>query len=441
MCLKNSYKPSILVSRPMKTNFFPLQQLISRAETSLDDSDVAFFYDLIAIGELITKLSALFLIANIESDVERTRYRYEYQLVRADGIGTFAEVIGNVLRGSTADVISSNLRDMEVVEMTCKCKEGTWQRKCNDELNACLDILELQYNQLTNKSSLLIWFTNFAILRNKTKGHGSITSQQCSNINKPLANSMRIIIENLSIFKRPWAFMHRNYSGKYRISPLNEVKGAFDFLKKHNNYEYIDGIYCITDKPRIVNLIYSDSELSYFEIVNGNFTDKGEYECLNYYTNKKSIKNGEDYLLPPTKLPESQTSGTLEMNVCGDAFTNLPIGLSDYIKRDELEEELTNILLDNQRYPIVTLKGRGGIGKTSLAIQVINNLLKQHPKRYDVVVWFSSRDVDLLMEGPKAVRATVANQKDIAAEYFSQVGKIDVLAKKQIEMFSEEFNS
>lgn len=88
-----------------------------------------------------------------------------------------------------------------------------------------------------------------------------------------------------------------------------------------------------------------------------------------------------------------------------------------------MEDELKKVLLEKERYPIVTLKGRGGIGKTSLAIHVIDEIINTFPNRFQVIVWFSARDVDLMVEGPKQVQAVVANQKDISIEYYSQIGE------------------
>ena len=71
-------------------------------------------------------------------------------------------------------------------------------------------------------------------------------------------------------------------------------------------------------------------------------------------------------------------------------------------------------LLDDRR-PIITLVGRGGIGKTSLAIQVIHKLFSE--ERYQAIVWFSARDVDLSLEGPKPVRASVFTSEDLSKFY------------------------
>ena len=414
-----------------------IDQMIARTSSSRDDSDVSFFYDLISLGEMITKLTALFLISNIEDDIDRTKYRYEYLLVRADGIGEYSNTINSVITGSTADLLSHPVRDNEMSELASKAKENTWQRDALSKLNKCLIQLKISANDLTNKSSLLIWYSNFAILRNKTKGHGSITAAQCASVNQDLYDSIIAIYNNLTLFKRPWAYLYQNYSGKYRISYISEKSSDFDNLKRKNDYTLNNGVYCFTDRPHAITLCYSNPELSYFFLVNGNFSNTNQFEVLNYLTNDKEKKDGTAYLVPPTRLPDSMTSGSPQLNLIGNSFSNLPIGLTDYIKRNELEDELKKVLLEKERYPIVTLKGRGGIGKTSLAIHVIDEIINTFPNRFQVIVWFSARDVDLMVEGPKQVQAVVANQKDISIEYFNQIGE-KKSKKTVIDDFSKE---
>ncbi|MDQ3621599.1 MAG: NB-ARC domain-containing protein [Verrucomicrobiota bacterium] len=91
---------------------------------------------------------------------------------------------------------------------------------------------------------------------------------------------------------------------------------------------------------------------------------------------------------------------------------------ADYVQRPQLESRLHQLLL-NERRPIVTLVGRGGIGKTFLALQVVSAVSKH--TRYDVIVWFSARDVDLQFSGPKAVRPHVLSPNDIGKYYATLV--------------------
>lgn len=258
--------------------FQPIELMLKRVESSKYDSDTSYFYDLIALGEIVTKITALFLISNIEDDVDRTRYRFEYNLVRADGIGTFAEVINSISRGSAADLLSIAVRDCELPELTNRIKNSDWQKNALVKLNQCLSFLEINANEITDKSSLLIWFSNFATLRNKTKGHGSITPTQCSKINENLYESIVLIYDNLFLFKRPWAYLYQNYSKKYRVTYINSKTSDFNYLKTSTSYTLSNGVYCYTDKPRKVNFIYSDPELSFYALINGNFTGKNQFE-------------------------------------------------------------------------------------------------------------------------------------------------------------------
>lgn len=69
----------------------------------------------------------------------------------------------------------------------------------------------------------------------------------------------------------------------------------------------------------------------------------------------------------------------------------------------------------DDRHPVITLVGRGGIGKTSIALKVIHDLFQRD--RYESIVWLSARDVDLHSDGPKQVRPAVLTIEDIANLY------------------------
>ena len=60
--------------------FKPFEQMNNRLESSKSDSDLAYFYDLLLYGELLTKTINLFLVSSINDDNDRTKYRQEYNL-------------------------------------------------------------------------------------------------------------------------------------------------------------------------------------------------------------------------------------------------------------------------------------------------------------------------------------------------------------------------
>ena len=414
--------------------FTPFDQMKNRLDSSKTDSDVAYFYDLLLFGEYLTKIINLFLVSSINDDNERTRYRQEYNLIRANAIGDFTKSIDEILTGPPAQLLSSVIRDYELKELVQRTSVGDWQYESQKLLDETLSIFNIEHNPLQLKSPLRSWFNTFTHLRNKTKGHGATTIKPCSEAIPKLEKSINLIIENFTAFKRPWAYIHRNYSGKYRISFLTVKTGQFDFLKTETFHSYENGIYCFLDKSRRINLFYSNPELTDFFLTNGNL--KGDvFETISYLSDQRAMQNGKDYLQPITQLPGSHTEGRNELEVIGNCFTNLPESIDDYVKRDVLESELFKVLNETDRFPIITLLGNGGVGKTSLALNVLKEI--SLTERYEIIIWFSARDIDLLMDGPKQVQTKVLNQMDIAIEYCNLVYPLKEI-KDKLFFFSKE---
>lgn len=412
----------------------PLMRMIERLESTREDSDLAYFYDLLLLGEQLTKTVTLFLVASINEDNDRSKYRHEHFLVRANAIGDFSKTIDDILTGPSAELLSSSLRDYEFKELTQRVSKGIWQYEALELLNECLDLFNIQHDSLSAKAPLRFWFHAFTVLRNKTKGHGAPKFEPCSVVCPKLLKSINLIIDNLTLFNRPWAYFYRNLSGKYRISYLSEDSNEFDNLKRDNKENYENGIYCLIDHPRKINLFYSNPELTDFYYPNGNL-NKDKFESISYISDDRVERCARAYLNPVTSLPSSETEGTIELEVIGNCFTNLPVPADSYIKRPELEKELKSVINIEDRFPIVTLKGRGGIGKTSLGIHVIRELAAT--SRFDIIIWFSARDIDLHMEGPKQVQTKVLNQKDIASDYCRLLFP-EKQIKDKVDFFSQE---
>ncbi|MDA8051413.1 MAG: NB-ARC domain-containing protein [Rhodospirillales bacterium] len=149
-----------------------------------------------------------------------------------------------------------------------------------------------------------------------------------------------------------------------------------------------DGVYVEFGAPRRVDLLYSDPDPTDFFVPNSGFTGR-HFEVLSLVTDRREIKDATPYCDPVGVLPPSETEGSGELDVHVRTFSNLPKSAPDYVNRTELEERLYQEVT-NDRHPVITLVGRGGIGKTSLALTVLTRIAGEG--FFDVILWFSARD-------------------------------------------------
>lgn len=382
-----------------------------QVDVARQDSDTNIFMNLLYFGEMLLKICAAGLIASILDDRERHRYSQLHRIVRANGLGEWATAIDDTLTGPASQHLTTSART-EQRELTQNCDKGTWQYESVRLLAICLKEVEKPIDDLPSKVSARRWFSAFATLRNATRGHGVTQGKICSRIAPALGESIELITDNFNLFKRQWAYIHRNLSGRYRVTNLGSQATQFEYLRSTPSATYEDGVYIHFDHPARVELITSDAEASDFFFPNGGFNGQ-RFELISYFTSNTVTADASPYLSPSTALPPSRTQGIGELDVQGNAFGNLPDRSLGYVSREALEAELIGSLLDD-RHPVVTLKGGGGIGKTSLALTVLHQLAQE--TRYEAILWFSARDIDLLLEGPKIVKPQVLTEDEIANE-------------------------
>jgi hypothetical protein len=204
-------------------------------------------------------------------------------------------------------------------------------------------------------------------------------------------------------------------SGKYKISPFGGSREPFAYLAREADYSLSDGVYVVIGEPRSANLLLTDTDLTDFFLPNGNYRS-GLFEILSYISDDRGSGDGKRYLLPAEAQPASETKAEPKLDVAGRVFTNMPPRREGYVRRGALESELARLIRDD-RHPIITLQGRGGVGKTSLALEVLHHIAEDG--EFFAIIWFSARDIDLLPQGPKVVKADVLSTEDIARDFAS----------------------
>ena len=174
---------------------------ISRAQ---DDSDVAYFYELLNAGELATKVAVAALVACLEPDRERHRYRLEYDLVRSDGLGGWVAALEDCLTGPASQVLAEDARELQK-ELTqgLRARDGAWGTEAVARLHDARRTIDADLEALPTKIAVRRWFADFTALRNRTRGHGATTPATCSRAAPLLRDAVDMLLQNLSIFQLP----------------------------------------------------------------------------------------------------------------------------------------------------------------------------------------------------------------------------------------------
>lgn len=398
--------------------FEPLTRSLARLEGARSDSDTTYFFELLYTAELLLKLLVLGVVSSVEIERERHQYAMLFDLARADSPGAWAEVLHHGLTGPPAHFALRESQEFRK-QLTEKVptSAGGWQAAAVEHLHQAGSVFG-DTDGLSNRVALRQWADIFGRLRNATRGHGAPLAGKCSRACEPLHSSLTLIINNVELLQRPWAYLHRNLSGKYNVRPLCAANDAFEELRRSRDYNLEDGVYVVWDEPRLTPLIYSDVDLRDFYVANGKFNGS-TLEALSYVTDDRVSIDAKPWLLPPNALPKSETEAPEALDVVGDLFAVLPSARGDYVRRTALEDELRSILA-NDRHPVVTLVGRGGIGKTSVALRVLHDFAEQDSE-FEYIFWFSARDIDLLDQGPKAVNPQFLRLEDIATDFHTLI--------------------
>src|SRR5689334_3649859 len=91
----------------------PVERMLQRVENARNDSDTALFYDLLLLGELVAKLAVAGIVAGIQEDPERHRYRLLHRIVRADGIGEWSVVLTESTVGPASQHLATAFRPFQ----------------------------------------------------------------------------------------------------------------------------------------------------------------------------------------------------------------------------------------------------------------------------------------------------------------------------------------
>lgn len=411
--------------------FRPIELMMDRVRRHGGDSDSVLFTEYLYAGELIAKLSVAAIVAAVQNNKQNLRYGLLHQLIRADGVGEWSRVLDEAVSGPASQSFLSSLFELRR-SFTERQGAGSWQHEATKLILEIVADIKGEPPIIAEKIAFKSWFSAFAELRNKTRGHGATTPAAASKYAPKISKSIGLICENNPVFQLSWAYLHRNLSGKYRVVPLSDSQDSFARLKSASAIDgenYKSGIYFWADRPIFVEIVHSDLDATDFLVPNGGFsTALHSYELLSLITDARQKGDAKPYALPPGERPPSETEGRGSFYTLNNVFSNAPANVRDYIHRPALEGKIKGVV-ENDRHPIVTLVGRGGVGKTSLALATLDTISLSD--RFDAAIWFSARDIDLTISGAKPVQPRVLTELDIAKQYIELVSPLFFLTPSQ----------
>lgn len=374
------------------------------------------------LAEVAVKTMAAALYAGLRSSSPQDAYRIGYYLMQADGLGTWDTAIRQCITQPLAGLMPDELLPLIVwaTKKRTNKPEDDWFREAKEALTSIFEALSSEEQTTEKIICARDLITGLVRIRNKTKAHGAVGQDFFLVANTPYIHAVNAVISSCPIFKWDWLSVHFLDRETRCISLIGNDPQPMVNSRPIQFQGETTGIYVLPEGASRAfscsDLIKANSECTDFLFPNGGFSPQGQAEFLDYASGGTSKVTVSGFSTPPPSLPSSETEGLGALDVQSNVFGNLPSVPKGYVERKNLQDQLEKRLLD-RNHSIITLHGRGGVGKTSLALFVAHKLASGPSPRFDQIIWFSARDIDLRPSGPSRVRPAVLDLKAISQAY------------------------
>jgi tetratricopeptide (TPR) repeat protein len=393
------------------------------------------------LAEIAVKTIGVALQVALRDRAPSHAYRIAYELVRADGLGSWESAIRECTSEPLVGFIAQDCNALIAWATRRRSRpEDEWFRVAKASAGQVLKLLGAPEESSNRPQTARDLVASLVQIRNKTKAHGAVGPDFFAEANEPYVDAVSAVVENCPVFSWQWLHLSLREKGNVRAILLRGEGPQHLRETEANRFKPKQpGVYFLPPegvRPLFVgDLLRSNREHSRFSLPNGGYDGKGRAEFLDYGTGSTSKEDVSAFIAPPVLPPPSETQGNDRLDVQGNVFANLPPRPRGYVERSALEGELHEKLRD-RNHAIVTLHGRGGVGKTMLALTAAHQIAEDNDSRFDTILWFSARDVDLRPGGPTFVRPAVVDLEDISAMYAALTD-----GKKGIENLAEALRS
>jgi hypothetical protein len=401
----------------------PLAQVARRLNTLGLEASADSFLLTSYLFEAALKILAVAFTSALRQKAPDLAYRIGYEVVRADGLGTWEQAVRTAASLPAASFLPREMAPaLTWITQRRGRPEDTWFADAAVAVAKVCQKLGIETTIPDRKPNVLHLVTGLVEIRNKTKAHGAVGPIFFSSATPSYSTAVRLLLEHCPLFTWSWIyFYHRSAGHKKGI----QLRGDSPYALRDTEVQQIEilepGVHFWPPGGAAPipcsQLLFADAECREFFLPNGGYSaTRSTAEFIDYGTGRTTSFEIPHFGRPPAPLPPSETHGLEALDVQSNVLGNLPPFPHGYVQRLSLQDELETRLKD-RNHPVITLHGRGGIGKTSLALWMAHKLAAENPAPFDAIVWFSARDVDLRPTGPRSVRPAVINLSDVARLY------------------------
>lgn len=397
--------------------------LVGRRLNMCHQDDLAnTFLETSYLAEVALKSMVVALQAGLRSPAPEIAYRHAYELVRAEGLGTWQETFRQATTQPIAAYLPMDFFPLLAWASKKRTKpEDDWFQQAMANARTVLVNLGVADEDIPRSNTIRDLFASLVVIRNKTKAHGAVGQDFYAVSNEAYLEAVKALLHNCPSMQWRWLHLSVRQTGKRRGIALTGPEPRH--MKDSEAAAFAvtaPGVHFVPDQSSHAyycgELLLANRDCNVFMLPNGGATASGQAEFLDYATGKTAKESISRFISPPAPLPPSVTAGQEAFDIQSNVFGNLPDVPNGYVRRRALEAELSQRLCGKQN-TIITLHGGGGMGKTSLALRVAHDLANHSDPPFEHIVWFSARDVDLRLSGPSSVRPAVLDLKSISKKF------------------------
>jgi hypothetical protein len=363
----------------------------------------------------------LSLLSDETNGYRHDRYRIEHKLVRGNGLGDWVSAFRQLVSGNCfmplKNQLSASHLSLDLAALTATPQRDSWRHRINDHIDESLALLDEKNERAGGKlPGLLHFIDKVVVLRNKI-AHGAAPPSTQRKISQLMDKSLYELRNNFEWSKMPFAHVCQDpdtadFSITWLVkTPLSVPVEQYLELVTRDCRDA--GIYLLTagfvSRVRLMSFdVHGES--CYF--ANGDHK-KGsrDAEFLCYASGSRRRESTDHWNQAPSAEQTSDSAGLTDLRAVDKVLSNAPSRAQSYVPRPVLESQVLGALRDRRRR-IITMHGPGATGKTSLATSVVEHL--KGGDDFDLILWFSARDVDISVTGQKPVRPDVRDLEGIS---------------------------